>query len=451
MTVKARDFRTARSLLNRARDMRSLLFFCLCVSAALFHSSAVLAQGSDTPPVVEPVPEPPTEPAPEPVAPPPEDVGTAPPVAPPTTPAPQPEPEPAPPPEPTAEPEAVPDDTASTIDAPSSPAARPTLDRSQGGLDTETLEEDEEPPVPWRGSVLEYRNAFGIRNLDPYADLTHNPYYVMALSLRPRWWFGEHLNVYARLDVARELTEPDDTTYANETVLHDLYLGVGAKQLYTIPEVEIHVSADLRLTIPTSKASRFRTLVLGVGPGVALTRSFDFEEYGELTFGYRPRFTINFHSSTTSQRDTALIPTCLSCEQHFNTGRRNSAYRLWNGVDVGYTFLERFGVSVSYAHVTDWLYPLSGDPPGADDGIPDGGAEGVTQEDPPTVRFSSAFGFEVSVTPIDMLEIGIGWETLSPQLSDGSTYYNPIYNRYSQAYLDLRLQVDALVAEIQEL
>ena len=472
MTANRAEFRAARSLLNRARDMRLLLLFFLCVSAALSHSSTAAAQEPGTPPVVEPAPLPDPEPTPAPEAPPadapapeapPDDAPApeappadapapeAPPAEPPVTPPEQPQPEPSPTPERASDPEAVPDDSAATIDAPVDPAARPSVDQSRGGLDSDDLEDEEGPLVPWRGSVLEYRNAFGIRNLDPYADLTHNPYYVMALSVRPRWWLDDVFNVYARLDVARELTEPDDTTFANETVLHDLYLGIGAKQLLTIPEVEIHVSPDLRLTIPTSKASRSRTLVLGVGPGVAFTRSFDFDEYGELTVGYRPRFTINFHRSTTAQRDTALIPTCLSCEQHFNTGRRNAAYRLWNGVDVGYTFLERFGVSVSYAHVTDWLYRLSGDPPGPGDGVPDGGADSVTQDDPPTVRFSSAFGFEVSVTPIDMLEVGIGWETLSPQLSDGSTYYNPIYNRYSQAYVDLRLQVDALVAEIQDL
>lgn len=335
-------------------------------------------------------------------------------------------------------------------DVPSSPAARPSVDRLRGGIESDELEaeETEEPKAPWRGSVVEYRNAFGIRNLDPYADLTHNPYYVMALSLRPRWWFGEHLNVSARLDVAHELTDPDDTTYANETVLHDLYLGVGARQIATIPEVHIHVSPDLRITLPTSKASRYRTLVFALGLGVALTRSFELAEEHEITVGYRPRFTLNFHSSTTAQRDTPLVPTCLSCESHFNTGLRNAPYRLWNGLDVSYTFAERYGVSVSYAHVTDWLYDLESAPPA---GIPDGGADAITQADPPTVRFSSAFSFEISAMPIDMLEIGVGWETLSPQLSDGSTYHNPIYNRYSQAYVDLRLQIEALVDEIEDL
>lgn len=352
---------------------------------------------------------------------------------------------------PPSEVEPGPDETAAAVDAPVAPAARPTVDRLQGGIESEALEEEGEPQAPWRGSILEYRNAFGIRNLDPHADLTHNPYYVMALSLRPRWWFDDVISVSARLDVARELTEPDDTTFANETVLHDLYLGVSAKQLATIPAIDVHVSPDLRLTLPTSKASRFRTLVIAVGPGLAFTRQLDFGDAGELTLGYRPRFTVNFHGSTTAQRDTALIPTCLSCEQHFNTGRRNSAFRLWNGVDASYAFLERFGVSVSYAHVTDWLYALEGAPPGPEDGVPDGGADSLTQEDPATVRFSSAFSIELSVTPFDLLEIGVGWETLSPQLADGSTYHNPIYNRYSQAYVDLRLQVEALVDGIQDL
>ena len=429
-----------------------IFLLCLGWALALAGGAVAAAQPPETqePPEAAPEPEAPPETPPE-MPPPPETPPEAPP--PPETP-PAPETPPEPPEAPAASPsdtEQATDETAAAVDAPGPPAARPTVGRLAGGVGSEALEAEEEPEVPWRGSVVEYRNAFGIRNLDPYADLTHNPYYVMALSFRPRWWFDEMLSVSARLDVAHELTEPDDTTFSYETVLQDLYLSVGAKQLVTIPEVEIHVSPDLRLTLPTSKVSRFRTLVMSVGPGVAFTRQIEIGEDSELTLGYRPRFTFNFYGDTTSQRETPLIPGCISCESHFNTGVRNAPFRLWNGFDATYTFLERFGVAVSYAHVTDWLYEITGAPPGPEDGVPDGGAASVTQEDPPGVRFYSAFSFEISATPFDMLEIGIGWETLSPQLSDGSTYYNPIYNRYSQAYLDLRLQVEALVEEMQDL
>jgi hypothetical protein len=47
------------------------------------------------------------------------------------------------------------------------------------------------------------------------------------------------------------------------------------------------------------------------------------------------------------------------------------------------------------------------------------------------------------------LEVGLGYETVSPQLAPDSTYYNPFYNRYTTLYLDLRLEVDGLVAQIE--
>jgi hypothetical protein len=337
------------------------------------------------------------------------------------------------------------EETASAIDAPGPAAARPSADRIQG-QDSEALEEEEESTAPWRGSVVEYRNALGLYSHDPSGDLTYNPYYVMALSFRPRWYFGDTLNVSARLDIAHELTTAD-TGIA--TVVLDPYVSVGARQLYTIPGVEIHISPDLRVIFPTSPLSRFRTLVLGIAPGIAFTREFDLGDGGDLTLGYRPRFTFNFHRSTTRELGGARFEQCsVDRTACLNDGTRNAPYRLTNGFDATYAPLEWLGVSVLYAHITDWLYSMSTDKPR--DAF-DNPIEEFNATENSNVRFYSIFSFEVSVTPVEMLEIGVGLETLNPQLAPDSRYHNPIYNRFTQFYVDLRLQIAPLVEAIQEL
>jgi len=330
-----------------------------------------------------------------------------------------------------------------TVEAPlSPPPAGSTEERPPADPHAADAAVGEEPPVPWRGSVLELRNAVGIIGLDPSAELTHNPYYMMALSLRPRWWFGDILNVRARLDLEQELTNADDTTYADETVVQDLWLSVGASRLYRIPVVDIDVSTDLRVTLPTSKVSRARTLALALGPGLGLEREIPLGSAGTLTVGYSARFSILLHQHTTAERETPLIPGCGlasgGCDSQLNTGLRNSQLRLGQGLDVTYDPLDWLGFTVSYLHTVDWLYPIEGNDPRVSYEV----------ESNTDVRYRSAFGLEATFTPTPMLVVGFGYETVSPQQAPDSTYYNPLFNRYSTLFLDLRLQVEALVDEI---
>jgi hypothetical protein len=295
--------------------------------------------------------------------------------------------------------------------------------------------------VPWRGSEFIYRNTFTAYSLDPSADLTWNPYYAMIFGFKPRWWFDDHWYVGARLDVTRELTQADDTTFGGEAWLGDLLLTAGAAKFYTIPGVGIDLGADLLLSTPTSKISQGRTLVLGLGPGVRVSRTFDLGE-GELSVGYHVRFSSFFHRYTTSELESPRIPTCSSsgsgCDAFVNTGERNAQFRVQHGIDVAYEPLEWLALGTGFEHIVDWLYPMSFDDPDIS----------LVNDSPSDQRWASVFYFEATFTPIPALEIGVGYETISPQLAPDSTYNNPFFNRYTTLYLDLRVEVDGLVSQL---
>jgi hypothetical protein len=309
----------------------------------------------------------------------------------------------------------------------------------------EAIEEEElESAAPWRGSEIEFRNAVGAVNFSKSVDLTYNPYYGVAFSIRPRWWFGDQLNLRARFDVATELTNADDTTTRNEPVVSDLWISVGASPLYTIPVVEIDIAPDLRLTFPTSLVSQARTMLFALSPGVAFQRVFDLGAGHSITVAYRTRFSFLFHESQTAERDEPIInplPGGLcspdSCGQFYNTGVRNAQYQFSHGGDVIYQPLEWFSFGISILQIFDFLYDLE----------PREDISHVPVRDTST-RHRTFFGVEATFTPFDALEIGFGAETLGPQLDSSSNYYFPLFNRYTALYLDLRLKIEGLVDAI---
>ncbi|MBI5500350.1 MAG: hypothetical protein HY907_08910 [Deltaproteobacteria bacterium] len=331
----------------------------------------------------------------------------------------------------------------------SNPAAAPEQPAGQAGAsqggeislvaDAPSGAEEEEEGAPWRGSQVTYLNEIGVVSFDRSFDLTYNPYWLMTWVFRPRWWFDDVWNVAARLDISREATQADDRTYSGETWVHDLLLSAGASNFYTIPGAGIDLSADLVLTVPTSKISQARTLALGIGPGVRIGREFDLGPAGTLSLGYRVRFSAFLHRFTTGELETPIIPSCSGidggCDEFINTGERNTQWRVQHGVSIAWQPLEWLGVSTGFEHIVSWLYDIEADDPRLSN----------QAEADIDARYSSAFDVELTFVPWEPFEIGVGYATLSPQLAPDSTYYNPFYNRYSTVFVDIRLMVDGLI------
>jgi hypothetical protein len=331
-----------------------------------------------------------------------------------------------------------PSPTDSNDDAAAAPATAPA-----GEADI-ALAADQERPASahWRGSEFVYDNEVGLNGLDRSNDLTWNPYWAMSWSFKPRYWFDDVWNVRARLDLSREITEADDRTYSGETWVHDLLLTADASSFYTIPVLDISLSADLALTIPTSKVSQARTLALGLGPGVRLSRSFDLGVAGSLILGYHVRFTSFLNRYTTAELETPLIPGCersdAGCDEFLNTGERNVQWRVQHGLDVAWIPLDWLSLAVGFEHLVSWLYDIDKDDPRIS----------LQPEDDIDRRYASMFYVEATFDPWPPIEIGLGYGTISPQLAPDSTYYNPFYNRYTTMYLDLRLEIEGLIDEL---
>lgn len=286
-----------------------------------------------------------------------------------------------------------------------------------------------------------YRNSFTTISLSPSTDLTYNPSYTMTFGFRPWWWFTKSFYVRANLDVDREVTQSDVTTDAGEAWLRDLRLVTGLSSVFRIPKAKIDFSFDLVLTIPTSKVSLARTMVLGIGPGVRMSRSF--KVLKGMVVGYSARVTGTFHRYTTSELASSRIRGCTGevggCDEFYNTGRRNAMVRVTHFADISFRFLKWLGLSIAVGQAVDWLYPLGSSP------------EEVSYQaqEPENKRWLTFFELVVAFQPWKMLEIGLGYTSVHPQRAPDSAYYVPFFNRYSAVYLDLKLKIDGLVARIK--
>lgn len=319
-------------------------------------------------------------------------------------------------------------------------AVAPQLAASEFTADETISSTEGGSQAPWRGSAFIYRNSFSAYSLDPSAELTYDPYYVMTFSFRPSWWFSDHIYVRGNLDLIREITHSDITTYSGETLVGDLSLTAGYSRIYSIPVVGVDISADFVLTMPTSKSSQAHTMILGLGPGVRLSRKFALLQ--GLSIGYNLRASPRLHRKTTAERESALVPGCIGssggCDSFLNTGVRNSQFQLQQIFDVSLGILPWLDASISYGLIIDWLYQFDTDDPRVS----------LVTEEPQDRRYASLFEVQVSFRPLDALTVGLGFSTVSPQLAPDSTYYNPLYNRYSTIFVDLQLSIEGLISQI---
>lgn len=277
----------------------------------------------------------------------------------------------------------------------------------------------------FRGSSFTYSNTVSLTSFDQGAEQTYNPYYDMLFTVAPRYWFLPKTFVSARLSIDKELTEPDDTTYVNETRLSDLNLGLGS--ILHAWDFGLSTFASLGFQVPTSLASQARTLVLGSSANIALTQAL-----GKIgSVNYSLSIGRSFFEYTTGEIESPLIRTCsnstVGCDPFVNTGVRNTPWRVVHNVSVNFFPTQWLFLSASTAWIESYLYPSL-----SDDTV------SLIPQEPSNKRVAMSYGLELDLQPQSWLVIALMLNTFNPQLAPDSTYYRPFINRFTTAQLDLR-------------
>lgn len=277
------------------------------------------------------------------------------------------------------------------------------------------------------GSTIGFGNSFGI-NPD-------NPLSTLSIKLLPKinlpW--TDFLYISGRIDISKEVTNSDSTTYQYETQLSDARLELVFPELYKEKFTDISLSGTFRTTFPTSKASQYATLRWGNMIDLGISRGF-FGEKGKpetqkVFLGYDFRFYKNWHEYTTSETEESSggyyknYPLRVKAADYLNTGSTNLEYQIAHIFTGSVSITERLSF-IGYFWVIDgWAYELTS-----------GGARGT--------RDSIDFNVEVDYKVFDWMVVDFGLDTFQPQLLPNSTYTNNpfwrnTYDNYTTLYFDV--------------
>lgn len=183
---------------------------------------------------------------------------------------------------------------------------------------------------------------------DRYA---RNPYFAWSASIAPAYYPIAALTLSLFAKVSQEVTNSDVDNERQQVLFHDMQLRA-RYAVGQIPKLGIEVFVEGRLYLPTSRASRYETLMLGALGRLSLIRAF-----GPVVLGYSGLFLKNFHryeSPVLNGRGTPppAYPRALGAEDlrgsQVAVGGNNVSFSLVNSFFVSYVPLPRLALSLFY-------------------------------------------------------------------------------------------------------
>ncbi|GEM_PF-6851138 len=277
------------------------------------------------------------------------------------------------------------------------------------------------------GSVVGFGNSFGI-NPD-------NPLSTLSLRFLPKLNIPstEFFYLSGRIDISKEVTNSDSTSYQYETQLSDARLEFVFPELYREKFTDMVLSGTFRTSFPTSKASQFATLRWGNMVDLGISKGF-FGEKGKpetqkIFLGYDFRFYKNWHEYTTSQTEESSggyynqYPLRVKAADYLNTGSTNLEYQVAHIFSGSIAITEKLTFIGYFWVINGWAYELYG-----------GGERGKRD----SIDFNVEFDYQV----FKWLMIDFGLDTFQPQLLPNSTYTNNpfwrnTYDNYTTLYFDV--------------
>ena len=268
----------------------------------------------------------------------------------------------------------------------------------------------------------------------------------MNFGFKLSWWFNKHLNIYGKFDLDREITQNDNTTYANETLMSDTTIGLTYHNLYRIPVAGIDIHLGGKLIMPTSTASRADTAIVDIGLNLTLARTFKVLKGLTISYTFAPKY--NFHRYTTGESVSPRVSVSAKDPDYnalLSNGTRNVQWDLGNDISFSLAFTDWIGMGFSWGRIVAFLYKMdkSGDltvttMSGQEVQL----SHGV--EDPTNCRFIDYFNLYVTATPIEFLDISLVAGTVYSQIDMDGKYEAPFFNEDTTIALELGVNFGAL-------
>lgn len=312
--------------------------------------------------------------------------------------------------------------------------------------------EKKEKPGKWAGTSMLITQSVTTNTVFKGQTQYSDPTAEANLWLLPRYALDDNWQLRGRLIISYEETNSDSNTFYHETTLSDTTVQLFRK-LPTLPG-DIKPGASVNLTLPTSKVSQAKTLVVAPGLTVQLSRAFEKVLGGDITVVGALTYTHPFYRSENPELKDDR-PYAISCVGGGNctdlaSGSMNSSdslsYMLTLSGEWG-----KWNPAIFYLGASQWAYHpsdatinLNGDPnapvnvPRASD------AYSIRQ-----THYLSAW-LDYNFNPWLTGEIGY-WNSTSALDAQGQRA-NVVFNRLggdTRVYLGASIQLDNLVKAIQ--
>lgn|GEM_PF-1913616 len=296
------------------------------------------------------------------------------------------------------------------------------------------------PPAksPFRNSAFIYENTFNAYSLKKDAQLTYNPYYAMSYSIRLRYYIWKDLYAGLRWDLEQELTNADDTTKKHQVMWSDVIFDLNWNFAAKIPVIDFTFSPKLRFELPASLASQAKTMLLSIGPGFDFTRIFDV--WGGITLQWAFRYTKYFYQYTGALYEEPVLECSegKAC-QYDVIGPQNPSMRFSNYFSLEVRPIVPLALSASVEIRNYLLYKVP------EAVVPIEGGEVVLPSSGSTHSAYMWYVFDISYDALPYLTLSLGTSTYNPQLNPSSEYYAPFFNRFTNIYFDIALDIDGMV------
>jgi hypothetical protein len=302
--------------------------------------------------------------------------------------------------------------------------AVPAGDARAHGGDQPTGSATKEAANPFRGSTFTFDQSITTQTADVgTTPQTYAPYYELWLSLRPRYWFGEHWVLRGRLDYSKQLTNNQQTgDYLTTKNQADIFGDVWTDFLYytklsSWPGTTLLVGP--RALWPTSQVSQANGTYVTLGAVADVSHTFDLKGADSpilnsarlrllvaylhpFTTATTPTYYGNFAYTREDVDDHSFISDQL-------TGSTLVNHRVSAILDTGLQLTPKLSVLADAVLINDWHYS-----PTTDVCITTttGCAPISTAGDEQFIQHTW-FLFDVDYAVMDEVDVGIGYYNLA--------------------------------------
>lgn len=303
-------------------------------------------------------------------------------------------------------------------------------------------------PRPFAGSSLFVANSMTTGTVFRGQMQYNDPTVESAFYLTPRYAINDAWQLRGRVVLNYEWTNNDENTYAHEPTLSDTTLSLYYRQIPSFAGIQPAVGANL--TLPTSKPSRARTMVVAPGITGQLVRSWEHFLGGELDVIGALTYTHPFYRARNpvAVDDYPYPFDCLG-----GTGCTDSLNGTMNVSDIlSYSFIVsadwgKWNPAFAYLGSSAWAYHPTGTVNPVD-GTPIHETAGFGRTNLRQTHYLSVW-LDYNFTPWITGEVGY-WNAVSGIGIDGQQS-NIFFDRYqdTRVYLGASFQLDNLVKALQ--